>query len=212
MQHPCLVLSTLFGLGSVNSCSSSSITEQDSVTPPAVLPPAVLPRVIILQFMICLVEALIIGNKILAWRVFVSLSTEWNVSIPVLRENLALLLHENFIYRVRCFKISHCGPYITFLLWVPCPWRLSPSTHWTPGIETSQFSSLDWFPFNLVLLWFPVNLVLLWFGVIKHGQSILYSMVHDILYLQNIKIQLIKSVLGRLIAIWPKKKKKKKEC
>lgn len=35
-------------------------------------------------------------------------------------------------------------------------------------------------------------------------------MVHDILYLQNIKIQLIKSVLGRLIAIWPKKKKKKK--
>lgn len=83
--------------------SQSGIT-CNSVTPPAVLPPAVLPQVIILQFMICLVEALIIGNKILAWRVFVSLSTEWNVSIPVLRENLALLLHENFIYRVRLFQ------------------------------------------------------------------------------------------------------------
>lgn len=63
---------------------------------------------------------------------------------------------------------------------------------------TSQFASLDWFPFNLVFLWF---------GVIEHGQCILYSMVHDILYLQNIKIQLIKSALGRLIAIQPKTEK-----
>lgn len=63
---------------------------------------------------------------------------------------------------------------------------------------TSQFASLEWFPFNLVFLWF---------GVIEHGQCILYSMVHDILYLQNIKIQLIKSALGRLIAIQPKTEK-----
>lgn len=35
-------------------------------------------------------------------------------------------------------------------------------------------------------------------------------MVHDILYLQNIKIQLIKSALGRLIAIQPKTEKKKR--
>lgn len=64
---------------------------------------------------------------------------------------------------------------------------------------TSQFASLDWFLFNLVFLWF---------GIIEHGQCILYSMVHDILYLQNIKIQLIKSALGRLIAIQPKKKQR----
>lgn len=32
-------------------------------------------------------------------------------------------------------------------------------------------------------------------------------MVHNILYLQNIKIQLIKSALGRLIAIQPKTEK-----
>lgn len=67
---------------------------------------------------------------------------------------------------------------------------------------TSQFASLDWFPFNLVFLWF---------GVIEHGQCILYSMVHDILYLQNIKIQLIKSALGRLIAIQPKKNREGKK-
>lgn len=67
-----------------------------------------------------------------------------------------------------------------------------------PDVVTSQFASLDWFLFNLVFLWF---------GVIEHGQCILYSMVHDILYLQNIKIQLIKSALGRLIAIQPKTQK-----